>query len=353
MDLLSQFDPLTNISHLQSQLNSETQPAQDFIDSPLDSFLDSPSPIQLNIDLIDQFIDAPVLSLNLKALINSLNQYTDLQFYTDGSLQKDPTFIDSMGLGWICANNEALIFSTSTILWSSSIKAEMMAVLTVLLTVLARAKLTIYTDSAATIDGMAKIHNFSKLSVRKREKIPNFPIWMTIAHVMEVLKLTVKMVKIKAHSGDRLNEKADQLAKATAFSTPRLNLNYTKLLGLNLVLACDHLIVEASSRKCIKQLSDAHIFHQYLQLQRNSNIKTLTELHHIYWSATSFILNYNVTDKDRASTSFTQHRMRIFKYKLFSDKLPTLTHLKQRQPNLYTVDECLFCRRHSETQAYL
>ena len=90
-----------------------------------------------------------------------------------------------------------------------------------------------------------------------------------------------------------------------------------------------------------------------MQLQRNSNIKTLTELHHIYWSATSFILNYNVTDKDRASTSFTQHRMRIFKYKLFSDKLPTLTHLKQRQPNLYTVDECLFCRRHSETQAYL
>ena len=66
-----------------------------------------------------------------------------------------------MGLGWISVNDEALMFFASAILWPSSTKAEMMAVLTVLLTVLANTKLTIYTDSAATIDGMAKIHDFS------------------------------------------------------------------------------------------------------------------------------------------------------------------------------------------------
>src|SRR6266498_95458 len=65
------------------------------------------------------------------------------------------------------------------------------------------------------------------------------------------------------------------------------------------------------------------------------------------------MLNYNVTDKDRASTSFSQHRMRSFKYKLFSDELPTLSRLKQRRPDLYATDECLFCHRHSETQAHL
>ncbi len=65
------------------------------------------------------------------------------------------------------------------------------------------------------------------------------------------------------------------------------------------------------------------------------------------------MLNYNVTDKDRASTSFTQHRMRTFKYKIFSEELPTLARLKQRRPDLYPVDECLSCRCHSETQAHL
>src|SRR6266540_3809869 len=113
------------------------------------------------------------------------------------------------------------------------------------------------------------------------------------------------MVKVKAHSGERFNEQADKLAKAAAFSTPRINLRYTNIPGLNIVLACNHLIVEASSRKSIKQLSEAHSFHQYLQLQRNSDVLTLTELQHIQWKATSYMLNYNVTDKDRASTSFT------------------------------------------------
>ena len=168
-----------------------------------------------------------------------------------------------------------------------------------------------------------------QLSVRKKEKISNFQIWMTIDYIIQTLDLKVKMVKVKAHSGVCLNETADKLAKAAAFSSPRLSLHYTNLPGLNLVLACDHLTVEVSSRRCLKQLSDAQLFHQYLQLQRNSKVKTLTELHHINWLATSFMLNYNFTEKDRGSTSFTQHKMRTFKFKLFSDELPTLHRLTQ------------------------
>ncbi len=75
------------------------------------------------------------------------------------------------------------------------------------------------------------------------------------------------MVKVKAYSGDRLNDHADQLAKAAAISASRLNLKYTQLLGLNLIIACDHLVIETSSRRCIKQLHDAQHFYQYLQLQ--------------------------------------------------------------------------------------
>ncbi len=96
----------------------------------------------------------------------------------------------------------------------------MLAVLTVLFTVPAGAQVTICTDSVATIDGMTQIKDFSNLSCRKKAKIPNFTIWMTIAHVIDVLQLTVTMKKVKAHSGMRLNDAADKLAKAAACSAP-------------------------------------------------------------------------------------------------------------------------------------
>ena len=62
---------------------------------------------------------------------------------------------------------------------------------------------------------------------------------MSIVHVIDMLELQVVMTNVKAHSGDRLNERADQLAKAAARTATRLNLNYTKLSGVNLMLTYD------------------------------------------------------------------------------------------------------------------
>ncbi len=84
---------------------------------------------------------------------------------------------------------------------------------------------------------------------------------MTIAYVISDKALKVKMVKVKAYSGDHLNDQADNLAKTAAFSASRLTLNFTSLPGLNLILTCDHLIIEASNRRCIKHLHEAKHFH--------------------------------------------------------------------------------------------
>jgi len=161
------------------------------------------------------------------------------------------------------------------------------------------------------------------------------------------------MVKVKAHSGDRLNDKTDRLAKAAAFAAPRLNLKYSNLPEVSLVLTCDNLIVDASSRKSIKQLFNAKYFYETLQLQRHSDLKILTENQHINWLSTSFMLNHTSSDQDRSSTSFKQHRLRSFKYKIFSEELPILAKLKQRRPDLYLTDECLLCQRYAEIQAHL
>src|SRR6266542_1845060 len=94
-------------------------------------------------------------------------------------------------------NNKALEFSASAILWPSSTKAEMLACFTALLVTQVKAKVTLYTDSAATITGFDQLANFMNLSVRKKEKIPNFQIWLTIVHMIEVKSLAIKMVKSK------------------------------------------------------------------------------------------------------------------------------------------------------------
>jgi len=178
-------------------------------------------------------------------------------------------------------NNKALEFSASAVLWPSSTKAEMLACLTALLVVPASANVSLYTDSAATIAGFDNIGSYRNLSVRKREKIPNFQIWLTIVHTIECKQLRIKMIKVKAHSGDRLNDRVDKLAKDATLSAPRLNVKYMCLPGLNLKLACANLTLDTSSRKSIKALLDTQCFSKLLQLQRNSDLQILTEHHHI------------------------------------------------------------------------
>ncbi len=107
-----------------------------------------------------------------------------------------------MGIGWVNANQEDVCFSASAILWPSSTKAEMLACLSALIVSAPNAQVTIFTDSAATIAGFVNLKTFMQLSVRKREKTPNFQIWMTIDYIIRELDLKVKMVKMKAHSGD-------------------------------------------------------------------------------------------------------------------------------------------------------
>src|SRR6266498_5221902 len=92
--------------------------------------------------------------------------------------------------------------------------------------------------------------------------------------------LKVKMVKVKAYSRVWMNERADKLAKAAAFSASRLNLNYLQISGINLELTYNNLTLEAFSKCSIKSICEARHFYQLLQLYRNIEIKILTEHHH-------------------------------------------------------------------------
>ena len=97
-DLLPQYNSITNLSP-QPPSNSIISSAHGLIDSHLDRYLHSIPPNQVSTALIDHFIDSPVLSHQLNDLAASLINSQELQFYTDGSLQRALNFIDSIGLG--------------------------------------------------------------------------------------------------------------------------------------------------------------------------------------------------------------------------------------------------------------
>ncbi len=87
-----------------------------------------------------------------------------------------------------------------------------------LLVVPIHASVVIHTDSVATIAGFDHLHSLINMSICKRKKLSNFQIWMTIAHMIEAKHLQIRMVKVKAHSGNKYNDRADYLAKAATFS---------------------------------------------------------------------------------------------------------------------------------------
>src|SRR5215216_7883182 len=73
-------------------------------------------------------------------------------FYSDSSLKISKEKA-KMGIGWIQIANEEEIhkFNTQTIGWPSSTRAEIVAILTILLTVQDHSTINIYTDSKNAI----------------------------------------------------------------------------------------------------------------------------------------------------------------------------------------------------------
>jgi len=98
-----------------------------------------------------------------------------------------------------------------------------------------------------------------------------------ISYIIEQLDLDVRMTKVKAHSSDRLNDMADILAKRAIRDGQCLNLNLTNISALRLIMTCDNLEIEMSSRQCFKHLSYAKNFYQFLLLRRAEELLLLSE----------------------------------------------------------------------------
>ncbi|CAI2196929.1 3176_t:CDS:1, partial [Funneliformis geosporum] len=92
--------------------------------------------------------------------------------------------------------------------------------------------------------------------------------------IIQRLSLTVTLVKIKGHSGDFFNDKADFLAK-NGCSQPIFQLNYSALEKLQLTMLFNNIPIDFSSKKFWKDLNSAEYFSSFIDLQRNASLLRL------------------------------------------------------------------------------
>jgi ribonuclease HI len=128
-----------------------------------------------------------------------------------------------MGFRWLITEPQylSLNFKRSTYGFASSTKAETIAILTSLIVCAENSN----TDSLNAINTFNLVMQH-KLSARRFCKLNNHILWNAIINIIESLKLQVQLIKVKAHSGDALNDLVDTLAKVGQSSNNIITITY-------------------------------------------------------------------------------------------------------------------------------
>ncbi|PKY54146.1 hypothetical protein RhiirA4_472792 [Rhizophagus irregularis] len=275
--------------------------------SQLEQHIDLNSINSLNKNLILQLISPNPLHISLLKISSLLSSYTNLEFYTDGSLQRDDD-IPIMGYGWIFTTNliEDIKYSGSCKNWPSSSKAELIAILTALVCP-PQSSIEIYTDSATCIFTFNALYS-PKLTARRLQKINNCAIWNTIKFIINTLKLKVSLFKVKAHSGHPLNDAADLLAKQGLTSKEYLNINIQHINTQSCHLKFnDDIIIDRSIRKTTKRIINFQYFERHLAHCNLDKIKEYALNTVIDWEFSQLWFKYNPFMKP-TSEKYTKHR---------------------------------------------
>jgi ribonuclease HI len=149
----------------------------------------------------------------------------DYHIYMDGSLDISEFNITShviMGARWILKGSE-LSFRCGIVNFPSSMRPEILAILTAIFATPHNSKLTIYSDSQAAINSIsfALLQNIQKIHFFKYN---NFTLIKTMKELIKDKALDFHLIKVKGHLNEMWNNTADLIAKK-AWENSRLNIN--------------------------------------------------------------------------------------------------------------------------------
>ncbi|EXX65758.1 hypothetical protein RirG_130190 [Rhizophagus irregularis DAOM 197198w] len=192
---------------------------------------------------------AAAVFANSPLVVSLDSRYT---FFTDGSLINLGTPDVSMGWSWMQIVPDAG-FPNSIATYAhglirdnpSSSRAEAAAIYAVLTISPRDSEVTIYTDSQTAIDGLRSCFSSIYSNSRLYYKTTNFELWAIIERTILSKNLTVLPVKVKAHSGNYLNDFADSLANTAHTASSSILIS-----GMDLASAHDFVLIYDNDVVC-------------------------------------------------------------------------------------------------------
>ncbi|GBB91969.1 hypothetical protein RclHR1_19460001 [Rhizophagus clarus] len=281
--------------------------------------------------------DTVMTLFNFYEILVSFSQDTTIEIYTDGACNLEQRQDITMGIRWHITQPSTplpITFSGSCKHFPSSTKAEAYAICTALLICPSRSKVHIYTDSLCCIN---TFHTITKrlTTPRRQLKIPNHNIWFIIAKIIAVNSLTVQLHKVKAHSGNQNNDKADILAKAGFTSTHSIEIN-RKHLPNNIQFIWDqhqdNIVVDQNVRHITRDIGNRQKFNAWLDYTTNTILKQASFNQQINWSMTEEFFKFNPHDRP---TSHKLTKFRAWQRKTVNNLLPTMDVLYRQYPTLF------------------
>ena len=317
---------------------------------PIDNHIISNTPALTNNQLIQSILTTSPLQniLSSYAIKNQSSKF--LTFYTDGSLSQFGQQNIKLSCAWIQIKNTNIehSFSCSLKSFPSSTKAELMAIMTALLTCPQNCLVSIYTDSQSSIQLLENKTQY--LNTRKKFKIKNFSIISSIQHIIDTLSLKITLHKIKAHSGNGFNDLADNLAKSASAEILAINPSSIKLHS---TISFNQQIVDHPLRSFIKIISHSQTINKW----RTQPIlaKIIPPNTSINWTYTEFCLSLsNYSMFTERNSHFYHGSLLSFKYEILHNTLPTIKILTRNYPTLLPPNlNCLYCNQYPENITHL
>ena len=278
-----------------------------------------------------------------------------LIYYTDGSLstRKDITQSTKMGIGWVQVNNNKSVQLDEGFAkikyWPSSTRPELAAIWIVLLLVPRNFKVIVCSDSAAAI---AAIERKSKdLAYNKFIKISNFNILDRIKSLVSIKNIELELVKVKGHSEDKWNEKADSLAKKGLTANDDLEVRTTSCVNFSTVLKWKSYVIENPTRSFLNRIRNTIISSELMCSDSIKKVEPETQNCKFSWA----LLWDKVGEQNGSSCdSLSKSKKLCTIIKSLQGKLPVLKIMVSRFPDLYPDAKCKLCNSgEEESQEHL